>query len=102
MLLLASSGKGIKWTFSGSGGSMRDLRFTVDAPAQAILDAKTKRPGRNHVVLGAAQHEDLVFDLPRNVEQPGIVFLPANDPWGLLNLAFGHIWQPHRFNLRYD
>jgi hypothetical protein len=53
-------------------------------------------------VLGAAQHEDLVFDLPRNVEQPAILFLPANDPLGLLDLAFGRVWQPHRFNLRYD
>lgn len=90
------------WTFSGSGGTMRDLRFLVDEQAQAILDAKTKRPGPDHVVLGASQHEDLIFDLPRNVEQPGIVFLPANDPWGLLDLAFGDFWQPHRFNLRYD
>ena len=89
-------------TFSGSGGNMRDLQFSVDEPAQAILDAKTGRPGPTHVVLGAEQHEDLVFDLPRDVEQPGIVFLPANDPWNLLDLVFGEIWQPHRFNLRYD
>ncbi len=89
-------------TFSGSGGSMRDRQFAVDETAQSILDSKTGRPGPEHEVLGAEQHEDLIFDLPRNVEQPGLVFLPANDPWQLLELAIGRIWQPHRFNLRYD
>ena len=89
-------------TFSGTGGSMRDRRFTVDEAAQRVLDAKTGRPGPNHVVLGAEQHEDLVFDLPRNVEQPGLLFLPANDPVQLLEILFLQVWQPHRFNLRYD
>ena len=90
-------------TFSGSGGTMHGLRFDVDEAAQAVLDARTGRPGPSHLVLGAVQHEDLVFDLPRNIEQPGIVFLEANNPWGsLVYLAVGRIWQPHRFNLRYD
>ncbi|HEX8806861.1 MAG TPA: hypothetical protein VF741_07920 [Candidatus Aquilonibacter sp.] len=89
-------------TFSGVGGSMRDRSFTVDETAQRLLDRLTGRPGPEHVVLGAAQHEDLVFDLPRNVEQPGLVFLPANSPMGLVGLLFGEFWQPHRFNLRYD
>jgi len=89
-------------TFSGSGGTMRDLRFTVDERAQRILDRETHRPGPEHLVRGAQQREDLVFDLPRDVEQPALVFLPANDPSGLLDLLFGAFWQPHRFNLRYD
>ncbi len=89
-------------TFSGVGGTMRDRSFTVDETAQRLLDLRTGRPGPEHVVLGATQHEDLVFDLPRNVEQPGLVFLPANDPMGLGNVLFGEFWQPHRFNLRYD
>lgn len=89
-------------TFAGSGGTMHGLRFAIDEHAQALLDARTGRPGPTHVVRGAVLHEDVVFDLPRNVEQPGIVFLRANDPMGLLNLAFGRVWQPHRFNLRYD
>ncbi|MFN2449852.1 MAG: hypothetical protein ABR508_08705 [Candidatus Baltobacteraceae bacterium] len=89
-------------TFSGSGGSMRGLRFGVDEAAQRILDRRTGRPGPHHVIIGASQHEDLVFDLPRNVEQPGILFLAANDPAQLLELIFGRVWQPHRFNLRYD
>ncbi len=89
-------------TFSGHGGTMQDLRFTVDAQAQKILDRQTSRPGPEHLVRGAEQHEDLVFDLPRDVEQPGLVFLPANNPLGLVSLLFGHFWQPHRFNLRYD
>jgi len=90
-------------TFAGSGGTMHDLRFTVDKAAQAVLDRKTGRPGPDHIVLGAQQREDLIFDLPRNVEQPAILFLPANAPAGLLlSLAVPHFWQPHRFNLRYD
>jgi len=90
-------------TFSGSGGTMHDVRFTIDKTAQALLDRQTGRPGADHLVLGAEQHEDLVFDLPRNVEQPAIVFLPANAPEGLLfSIIIPHFWQPHRFNIRYD
>lgn len=89
-------------TFSGLGGTMRNERFAVEEAAQKLLDARTGRPGPEHMVRGAAQHEDLVFDLPRNVEQPGIVFLEANNPTGLMGLIFGRLWQPHRFNLRYD
>lgn len=89
-------------TFSGTGGTMRNLVFNVDERAQAILDQQTGRPGPQHLVRGAAQREDLVFDLPRDVEQPALLFLPANDPMGLLDLLFGRFWQPHRFNLRYD
>ena len=89
-------------TFSGSGGTMRDVTFKVDEKAQAVLDRQTGRPGPEHLVRGARQREDLVFDLPANVEQPGLVFLPANDPAALLDMLFGQFWQPHRFNLRYD
>jgi hypothetical protein len=89
-------------TFSGVGGTMATMRFTVDERAQALLDRQTGRPGPRHVVRGAEQHEDLVFDLPRNVEQPALLFLPANDPSGLLDLIVGSFWQPHRFNIRYD
>jgi len=89
-------------TFSGVGGTMRDRTFTVDERAQETLDRITGRPGPTHLVRGAEQHEDLVFDLPREVEQPGIVFKAANDPMGLLDIVFGGFWQPHRFNIRYD
>lgn len=89
-------------TFSGSGGTMRGLRFSVDEQTQALLDRKTGRPGPEHLIRGAQQHEDLVFDLPRDVEQPALLFLPANDPMGMMDIVFGHLWQPHRFNLRYD
>jgi hypothetical protein len=89
-------------TFSGHGGTMHDLRFAVAAEAQAELDKRTGRPGPVHLVRGATQHEDLVFDLPADVEQPGLVFLPANDPTGLIAWIFGVPWQPHRFNLRFD
>lgn len=89
-------------TFSGAGGTMRNLVFKVDERTQVLLDRQTGRPGPEHLVRGAAQREDLVFDLPRDVEQPALLFLPANDPMGLLDLLFGRFWQPHRFNLRYD
>jgi hypothetical protein len=108
--LLASFGLRPVWhdgdvevrTFAGSGGTMRDLRFTVDRQAQSFLDRQTGRPGSVHLVRGAEQREDLVFDLPRNIEQPALLFLPANDRAALLDLFFGSFWQPHRFNLRYD
>jgi len=90
-------------TFAGRGGTMPyGRRFTVDEQAQAVLDRQTHRPGPDHLVRGAEQHEDLVFDLPRNIEQPGLLFLPANDPFGLVSIVVGHFWAPHRFNLRYD
>lgn len=88
-------------TFSGSGGTMSERRFAVDPGAQALLDSSTGRRAQ-HTVIGAEEHDRLVFDLPRDVEQPGLVFLDANDPWSLLDLLFGRFWQPARFNLRYD
>jgi hypothetical protein len=89
-------------TFAGRGGTRYDRRFAIDPAAQALLDRQTRRPGPDHLIRGAQQHEDLVFDLPRDVEQPALVFVPANDPMGLLDIIVGRFWQPHRFNLRYD
>ena len=76
--------------FGGSGGSWRRGWW---APLN---------PGPPHEVLGASEHHALVFDLPRDAEQPGLVFSDANDPWHILDLLLGSTWQPHRFNLRYD
>lgn len=89
-------------TFAHAGATMPVTQFAVDERAQALLDRKTGRPGPVHLVRGAQQREDLVFDLPRNVEQPALVFLPANDPSAMLDAIFFRFWQPHRFNLRYD
>lgn len=89
-------------TFAHSGATMPEQRFSVDEFAQALLDRQTGRPGPQHLVRGAEQHEDLVFDLPRDVEQPALLFLPANDPMGMMDVIFLRFWQPHRFNLRYD
>lgn len=89
-------------TFAHSGATMPESTYEVDAVAQAELDRHTHRPGPVHEVRGASQHEDLVFDLPRDVEQPGLLFLPANDPSGLIFWIVARPWQPHRFNLRYD
>ncbi len=89
-------------TFSGSGGNMHGLRFTVDEDAQRLLDRSDGRPGPRHIVLGASQTERLVFDLPAGVEQPGLLFTDTLDPLNALDIFFGHFWEPHRFNLRYD
>jgi len=90
-------------TFAHSGRTgPAGVSYLVDENAQSVEDSLTGRPGPEHEVMGASQREDLVFDLPRNVEQPGIVFKAANDPMGLLDVLVWHAWQPHRFNLRYD
>ncbi len=90
-------------TFGHSGAvGPEGAVYSVDEAAQKLEDRLTGRPGPEHEVLGASRREDLVFDLPRNVEQPGIVFKAANDPMGLLEVFLWHVWQPHRFNLRYD
>jgi hypothetical protein len=90
-------------TFSGSGGTQPTARFSIDEAIQAIVDRQTHRPGPQHTVLGATQSEYLVFDLPKNVEQPALVFFAANDPFDIVdNLREARIWQPHRFNIRYD
>jgi hypothetical protein len=89
-------------TFAHTGATMPARRFTVDEHAQSVLDRLTGRPGPVHLVRGAQQHEDLVFDLPRNVEQPALLFLPANDPSAMVDVVFLRFWQPHRFNIRYD
>ena len=89
-------------TFAGRGRTMPPQQFSVDEAAQAILDRQTGRPGPQHLVRGAEQREDLVFDLPRDVEQPALVFIPANDPAQIIDAAFFRFAQPHRFNLRYD
>lgn len=88
--------------FAGVGGSGRRGTFGVDEPVQRLMDATTGRRGPRHEVLGAEQRERLVFDLPRDIEQPAIVFADANDPVNALDLVFGTIWSPHRFNLRMD
>ena len=89
-------------TFAHTGATLPEATYEVSSAAQAELDGHTGRPGAVHEVRGASQREDLVFDLPRDVEQPGLLFLPANDPSGLIFWAVGRPWQPHRFNLRYD
>lgn len=99
-----SDGDVVVETFSGSGGTHRaQQRFSVDEAIQAIVDRHTHRPGSRHTILGASQREDLIFDLPKNVEQPAIVFLAANDSLDVLDdLRVGRLWHPHRFNIRYD
>lgn len=76
--------------FGGSGGSWRRGSWQ----AENLV--------RQHEVLGASERDELIFDLPLDAEQPGLVFADANDPSHVLDLLLGSTWQPHRFNLRYD
>lgn len=76
--------------FGGSGGSRRRGSWHAENPTPS------------HEVLGASEHRRLIFDLPLDAEQPALVFDDANDPSHVLDLLLGSMWQPHRFNLRYD
>ena len=58
-----------------------------------------------HRILGAAENEHLTFLLPRNVEQPALVFDDTLSLWsvaGALRAGPAELYEPHRFNLRYD
>jgi hypothetical protein len=58
-----------------------------------------------HRILGAADTERLTFLLPAGVEQPALVF---DDTLGLLPIVDAlragppELYEPHRFNLRYE
>ncbi len=58
-----------------------------------------------HRILGAAETEHLMFLLPANVEQPALVFDDTLGLWavaGALRAGPPELYEPHRFNLRYD
>jgi hypothetical protein len=58
-----------------------------------------------HKILGATSTEHMTFLLPAGVEQPALVF---DDTVGLLPMLGAlragppELYEPHRFNLRYD
>ena len=56
-----------------------------------------------HKILGASDTEHLIFRLPRNIEQPALVFDHAMG-FAMMFGDFerGIVSEPHRFNLRYD
>ncbi len=56
-----------------------------------------------HKILGATDTEHLTFLLPNNIEQPALVFDETQSVLAILDeLRVGRIYEPHRFNLRYD
>jgi hypothetical protein len=58
-----------------------------------------------HRILGATDTEHLTFLLPANVEQPALVFddtLRLSSIAGALRAGPPELYEPHRFNLRYD
>ena len=57
----------------------------------------------DHTILGASDTEHMTFDLPNAVEQPALVFDEAFGIGAIFDeLRLGRIYEPHRFNLRYD
>jgi hypothetical protein len=58
-----------------------------------------------HKILGATDTEHVTFLLPADVEQPALVFDDTLGLWSMLGaLRAGppELYEPHRFNLRYD
>ena len=58
-----------------------------------------------HRILGATDTEHLTFLLPSDVEQPALVFddtLNLSSLAGALRAGPPELYEPHRFNLRYD
>jgi hypothetical protein len=74
--------------------------YAIDAGAQAIVDA---RAGSAHEILGARELETLVFDLPKDLPQPALIFADTIGSGAFFgNLRVGRLYMPRRFNLRYD
>ncbi|HET9393497.1 MAG TPA: hypothetical protein VFO29_08295 [Candidatus Rubrimentiphilum sp.] len=58
-----------------------------------------------HRVLGASDTEHMTFLLPTDAEQPALVFDETLGFWSVIEaLRAGppELYEPHRFNLRYD
>jgi hypothetical protein len=56
-----------------------------------------------HRIVGAADTEHMTFELPNGIEQPALVFDETMGPAAIFDeLRAGRIYEPHRFNLRYD
>jgi hypothetical protein len=78
-------------------------KYPMAQAAARELGPEGSRAIRAHRVLGAAETEQLVYDLPDDVEQPSLLFA---DTMGLRAFAYrllhGQLFMPHRFNIRYD
>lgn len=89
-------------TFAGPVGTPVQT-FAIDRPVQALLDAADGRNPVPHQIPGASEHERLVYDLPRDVRQPGLLWRPMLEPGALIDALLGlRVVDPRRFNLRYD
>jgi hypothetical protein len=58
-----------------------------------------------HRILGASDTEHMTFLLPADVEQPALIFDDTLGFWPVIEaLRAGppELYEPHRFNLRYD
>lgn len=56
-----------------------------------------------HKVLGASDSETMIFNLPRTIEQPALVFDDTQEFVNIFDeLRVGRIYERYRFNLRYD
>jgi len=74
--------------------------YASDPAGQAIVD---DRAATAHVILGASELETLVFDLPKDIAQPALLFADTLGPGAFFdNARVGRLYVPRRFNLRYD
>lgn len=56
-----------------------------------------------HTILGASDTETLLFDLPKTIAQPALVFDDTQQFADIFDeLRAGRIYERYRFNLRYD
>lgn len=78
-------------------------RYDYSVDGQRAFDRLRGRPPTPHTILGASETEYLVFDLPTDIEQPALVFTDTLTVDAFLgDWMEGKIYEPHRFNLRYD
>src|SRR5215469_11709155 len=77
--------------------------YSVSQAGQNALDAPGSTRSECHTVLGASEHETLVFDLPVDALQPRLLVRDTLGFEGLLGaLRLGRLYVKPAFNLRYD
>jgi hypothetical protein len=78
-------------------------RFEHSAQAQRAVDALNGRLSNCHEILGAAETETIVFDLPDDAEQPRLLVRDTEGFEGFMGSMRLGSWHVNpAFNLRYD
>lgn len=80
-----------------------DQRYEHSAQGQRAIDALTGRSSACHEILGAAETETIVFDLPDDAVQPRLLVRDTLGFEGFIGgMRIGHGGVNPAFNLRYD